>query len=387
MPIDLVFLRGLAKIDGMDRAVLPLALLALTAVATADVTFGGTRASGMGGAGLALPVDVFQNSRLNPALHGYGTRSFRFQFPQFGYRTDGISVSDVTDLGRRLSSGSGNEALAIRLARQYGERRRDFGVAANAAVFGGGFTAFGEGEASVASRPNAVLRQFIASGANPDNTPLDAQLDAYGFGYYSFGVGYANAVNLPRARFSTGIRVKQVRGYYAHKIANGPSIANNTTGGVGNGTDIPGNENTVDARGVGVDLGGIYSDQRLKGFTFGAVIENAVQPNIRFASQAPADEGGAIRRGFVNPFRTAFNTGVGYMYRENILGALDLVDLGNRAGRSELRAGIEVGLSRAFAARAGYNSRTGFTYGIAAGGFNLQLGGTSPVTIGTTVRF
>ena len=366
-------------------SLLPVPLLAVPALASADVTFGGTRASGMGGAGLALPLDVFQNYRLNPAITAFGGKGFRLQYPQFGYRTDGLDLSDVTDLASDLTSGSGNENLAIRLARRYGGRDRDFGVTAGLGFFGGGFALSGEGEASVASRPNAVLKSFIGSGGDINNAPLDAQLDAYGFGYYQYAIGYANAVQLPKSRLATGIKVKQVRGYYAHKKAFGPSISGNTTGGVVNGSDVPGGEDFRDARAVGVDLGGIYSTDSLEGVYFGAVVENAVRPNVKFDSEAANN--GTLRRDFVDPFATIFNFGLGYQYRQNVLLAADLVDIGNRAGRGEFRTGVELGFARAFAGRAGYNSRTGFTYGVAVGGFNVQLGGQQPITIGTTVRF
>lgn len=372
------------------RAALRPSLLAVAALAASyagatDVTFGGSRAQGMGGAGLALPVDVFQNTRLNPALHGFGPKGFRLQYPRFGYRTDGISAGEVTDLLADIGGGGIDDEFAIELAREYGGRRREFGAEAGLALFGGGFALSGYGEIGVTSIPNQVLRDFVNSGGDVDQAPLGAQLDAYTFGYYTVGVGYANAVQLPRATLATGITVKSVRGYYAHKKVQGPTDLNNPQASVDNGADITGGDDYLDQGALGVDLGAIYSFDRVKGLTFGAVIENAIQPNVKFDSERPND--GPIVDDYVNPFKTAFNLGVGYQLRQNVLFAVDQIDVGNRAGRSEFRAGVELGLSRQFAARAGYNSRTGLTYGAAIGGFNIQLGGQAPLTIGTAVRF
>lgn len=339
----------------------------------------------MGGAGLALPVDVFQNTRLNPALHGMGPKGFRLQYPQFGYRTDGLSVGDAADLVGDLTRGNDNEDLAVRLARRFGGARREFGAEAGLAFFGGGFALNGFGEVEGTSIPNDALSTFVNSGGDVNDAPLDAQLDAYAFGYYSVGVAYANAVRLPRATLSTGVRVKRVDAYYAHKKAQGPSIASNTTGGVVNGSNIPGDKDFLRDSSVGVDLGAVYSFDKIKGFTVGAVVENFVQPTVRFASERP--DNGGLRNDYVDPFRRALNLGTGYVYRRNLLFAADLIDVGNNAGRSELRTGVEVGLARSFAGRFGYNSRSGFTYGLAAGGFNIQLGGQLPVTVGTSVRF
>ncbi len=364
-----------------------LPLLALLApAARADVTFGGSRAAGMGGAGLALPVDVFQNTRLNPALHAFGPKGLRLQYPQFGYRTQGLSLGEASDLVKDLTrGGSANTDLALRLARRFGGDRREFGAEAGLAVFGGGFVLSGFGEVEGTSIPNAALRTFIRNGGDPNNAPLDAQLDAYAFGYTSVGLGYANAVQLPRARLALGGRLKSVRGYYAHKKAQGPSISSNTTGGVVNGSNIPAGDDYLNEGSVGLDLGAIYSLDRVRGLTLGAVVENAIAPKVRFDSERP--DNGGLRPDYVDPFRTALNLGAGYAYRRNLLFAADAIDVGNRAGRAEFRTGVEIGLARAFAGRAGYNSRTGFTYGLAVGGFNIGLGGRSPVTIATSVRF
>lgn len=376
---------GVDRRLSVSRLSLALVALGLTALGAADVTFGGSRAAGMGGAGLALPVDVFQNNRLNPALHGFGPKGFRLQYPRFGIRNDGISTGDVFDLLGDLTSGSVDDDLAIKLANQYGARRREFGAEAGLGFFGGGFALTGFTEAEVASIPNASLRQFIRNGGDLENAPLDAQLDAYGFGYTQIGVGYANAVQVPRATLALGLTIKTVRGYYAHKKVQGPTDPNNPSVSVGNGSGIDQNDDYVDETGVGVDLGAIYSIDRIKGLTFGAVVENAIQPNVRFGSERPNN--GTFRSDYVDPFRTALNLGVGYQYRQNVLFAADLVDLGNRAGRAEGRIGVELGVSRQFAGRAGYNTRNGFTYGVALGGFNIQLGGNAPLTVGTSVRF
>ena len=66
---------------------------------------------------------------------------------------------------------------------------------------------------------------------------------------------------------------------------------------------------------------------------------------------------------------------------------VDFIDLGNSAGRQEVRYGAELALSRGFAVRAGYNSRTAFTYGLSLGGLNVQVGGQAPLTLASVIRF
>jgi len=353
--------------------------------AQADVIFGGSRRAAMGGAGLALPIDFSQSTRYNPALLGFGGRGVDFTFPQLGYRANGIDLGDIQDYLGDIGSGGLDVGRLNEFARRFGRRTSEFGVNGNAGISFGGFSFGGDGEAAVTMKPNAPLRAYNGSG----NVPANAQLDAYGFGYYSLNAGYGGKVRVPNGRLALGGTVKSVTGYYAHKIAGN---INGNTAPV-NGADISGGSDTIRKSGVGFDLGAVYSTEAMPNVYYGAVIENLVRPNVKFNRQLDGDNnlGGpgtapVIANG-VDPFKTVTSVGVGAMLGRNILVAADLYDIGNNAGRSEFRSGVEFQVARGFALSAGYNSRSAISVGVSVFGFSVTLAGRQPLTVGAAVRF
>jgi hypothetical protein len=362
----------------MKRTILLCGALALTTMSCADWTIGSGRASGMGRAGLALPGDYIYSGRLNPAMYGLAPSAARFQFPRFSFRTQSISLSDLSDYFGDIDQGGLDANQLSTIARALGDEKFEFGAGGGLGFLANGFALDFNGDALVAGLPNADLRNWVSSGAQ-GNVPVNSRLDAYGLGGYQIGIGYGRRLNTPgNMDLSVGIRVKFVRSYYTHRFADANSIQNNTAGALApemNGNDI------LDESGVGLDLGFVSSASKDQGFFFGATIENLVEPRTTFNSTDPL-----LQNSIIRPYKRTFNTGFGYVAPGSVVFAADFVDMFNGAGSQEFRAGAEL-MAGSIALRGGYESRSGFTLGVGLGGFNLAFGGNSSGLLSYALRF
>lgn len=367
----------------LTRNLLPLLLIGTASVASADLTFGGIRAAGMGGAGLALPVDIGNNYRMNPAFLAFGNKSPAFQWPSLGYKLDGVNFGDLRDLVGDLSKGGLDNDAVIRIAQQFGDSDKLIGFNGNLGFKFGGFAIGGKGNIGVNSVPNADLQTWSQSGGSLATLPPTARLDTYGFGSQELEASYGNSVRTKAGKLTVGVNLRKVKSYYAHKFADANTIQTSNSGGVMNGSGLVGDFATKE--GTGADVGVLYNPPGADNLFFGMVIENFVEPNIAFNFEAPGGGNPISALGF-DPFIRTNNFGVGYV-QDKVLLAADWIDVGNRAGRQETRYGAEFKISGSTFFRAGYNSRTAFTYGISLGGFNIQLGGKIPITLATAIRF
>lgn len=365
------------------HSIFGMAILGLAATSHADVTFGGARAAGMGGAGLALPVDVGNNYRMNPAFLAFGSKAPTIQWPGVGYKLDGISLGNVSDIIGTIDKGGLDASGILQLARQYADSPKAVAFNANVGFRFGGLAIGGKGEAGINSIPNAVLQQWVQQGGDINNVPAGSRLDAYGFGYQQYEVGYGNSIRTKAGKFTIGANVRRIKAYYAHKFADQNTIQNNDQNGVQNGSGIVGDFVTQES--TGVDLGLLYNFPKMNNLYIGSVIENFIEPKIAFNYEAPGGGQPIVPGGF-DPYKRTFNLGLGYV-QDKLLMAADLVDIGNNASGQELRYGAEYAVGKSAFIRAGYNSRTAFTYGLSIGGFNLQLGGKVPLSITSSVRF
>ncbi len=365
------------------QSVLALAIFGLSATASADVTFGGARAAGMGGAGLALPIDVGNNYRMNPAFLGCGSKRPVFSWPSIGYKLDGISYSGVNDVIGSIDKGGLDANSILTLARRYANSDKAVAFNGNAGFRFGGLAIGATGEAGVNSVPNAALQTWAQNGGDVNNVPANGRLDAYGFGYQQFEVGYGNSVRSNSGKVTVGMNMREIKAYYAHKFADGTTIQSNNGNGVQNGSGITGD--FVSKTGTGMDLGVLYNFPGNNDLYLGTVIQNFVEPNIAFNYEAPGGGNPIVPGGF-DPFKRTFNVGMGYV-KNNLLLAADWVDLGNHAGGQQFRAGAEVGLTKTIFIRAGYNTATNTTYGVSINGLNIQLGGRVPLSITSVIRF
>ncbi len=360
------------------------ALVACSACAAfGDVTLGGTRIQSMGGAGLALPFDVANNYRVNPSFLAFGNKNPKLQFPQFGYRLDGISLSGVTDIVGKIGNGGLDSDGILSLARQYSRSSVTIGLQTNFGVQFGGLAISAGGSAGINSVPNAQLQNWANSGGDVNNVDLGSRLDAYGYATQQIEIAYGNAIRTKAGRLAVGVNTKNIKSYYAHKFADKDTIQSNNTNGIQNGSGIAGD--FAESTSYGADLGLLYSPPNINNLYIGMVVENFITPSGAFPFESPGGGQPILQNGF-DPFKRATSVGLGYQLDRFLLAA-DFVDLGNAAGRSEMRAGAELNISRGFALRAGYNSRTAFTYGVGFGSLNIQLGGNTPITIASVLRF
>ncbi|MBI1331879.1 MAG: hypothetical protein JST12_00740 [Armatimonadetes bacterium] len=360
-----------------------LALASLAATAHADVTFGGARAAGMGGAGLALPVDVGNNYRMNPAFLAFGSKAPTLQWPGLGYKLDGISISNVRDVVGTIDHGGLDANGILTLASKYGESPKAVAFNGNVGFRMGGLAIGAKGEAGINSIPNASLQTWAQAGGDTNNVPADARLDAYGYGYQQVEVGYGNSVRSKAGKFTLGANVRRIKAYYAHKFADSATIASGDSNGVQNGSGITGDFATQDS--TGVDVGLLYNFPNVNNLYIGTVIENFIEPNIAFNYEAPGGGQPIIPGGF-DPYKRTFNLGLGYV-QDKVLMAADLVDIGNNSGGQQFRAGAEFKIGGNSYFRTGYNTQTAFTYGFSVGGFNIQLGGKAPLSLTSVIRF
>jgi hypothetical protein len=358
-------------------------LSVFSSVASADITIGGNRSRGMGGAGLALPIDIGNNYRLNPAFLAFGSKAPAFQWPGLGYKLSGIGVSDIRDILGDVNQGGLDSDKVIELAQQYADRPVTLAVNADFGLRFAGLAIGARGEVGINTRPNEQLRTWAANGGNLANVDAGSRLDTYGYGTQQFEVGYGNSVRSKMGRLAIGFNARKVTSYYAHKFADRDTIQNSNANGVQNGSGIA--DDFAKSESFGMDLGVMYSPNGMDNLYIGAVIENFIEPKISFPFEA-AGGGQPITANGFDPFKRNLSLGVGYV-QDKLLLAADVIDLGNRAGRMETRYGAELTLNKSLVFRAGYNSRTAFTYGFSLGGLNIQLGGQAPITLGSVIRF
>jgi hypothetical protein len=354
-----------------------------TAAFAEDVRLGGGRAFGMAGAGIALPLDVYENHRLNPALLGFAGEKFRFGIPYIGYHAKRISLKGVQDLIGDIDSGGIEDDQVVKLARKYGSNTKEFGVNGGLGVSGGHFALSGGAEAIVRSVPNAQLKAFLATGDNDyNNAPIDSRLDAYGLGYYEMNASYGHEVLKGADRLSVGATVRGVSAYYAHKVADAEAIAGN--GDVRNGSEVADGDDVIKRSGVGVDLGAVGTLRKLPNAYYGVNIRNLVEPNIRFVRTFPNTDF-PLRRD-LRPFQREINVGTAYV-QGRYLAAADMIDLGNHAGHAGFRVGGEYAFSKYLAIRGGYDSRSKFVVGLCLGGVNAAVSADGSTSIVTAIRF
>ena len=350
-----------------------------------DVRFGGARTFGLAGAGIALPLDVYETSGLNPALLGFAGSKFRLGVPYIGYHTNRISLKQVNDLLKDVDHGGVSNDEAVKLARKYGEDTKELGVNGGIGLSDGHFAFRARFEADVRSVPNASLSNFLKTNDNNYlDTPIDARLDAYGLGYYETAASYGHEIPLGKAQdhVSLGASVRGVSAFYAHKVADAGAIS--TGDGVRNGTEISGDDDDIERSGVGADFGAVASLHAIPNAYFGLSVHNAIEPNITFVRTMPDTDFPLSRD--LRPFKRNIGVGAALVKRHYLI-AIDAVDLGNHAGAAGLRGGVEYSINKYFAVRGGYDSRSKFVGGICIGGINAAIAADGTSSIFAQLRF
>lgn len=366
------------------RTLRTLALLtaALSAsICLADWTIGSGRHFGMARAGLALPYNWVESGRLNPAIYGLAPGGFRFQMPGVSFRLQGLDFGEFQDFTGSINQGGLDEDEISLLARTLGDENVEFGAGIDLGLFLGGVMVDFGGEALAATVPNLSLQNWV-DGGSAGNPPADARLDAYGLGGYEIGVAYGRQFQEPgQPSFSVGVRVKQVRNYYTHQYVDSTAIQN--SGSATLASEMNGND-VLSESSIGLDLGAIISSSKTEGLFFGAVVDNLIEPKTAFQGTVP---GGVPGTRTFTPYVRTFSLGAGFMTEENFMFAVDLFDVFNNTGFSELRAGLEYRLGGSLALRGGFGSRNGIALGIGLGGFNFAWSEENPGNLSYALRF
>ncbi len=225
---------------------------------------------------------------------------------------------------------------------------------------------------------NPSLRRW-ASGATNDLT-RDARGDVYGAAAYSLpDITAARRFFTQTGEVSAGLRLRRLKAYYTHYFAGYSAL---TGGNAGLKAPELGGKSYLSKTGASIDLGFFWRFQEAKMSALALVIENFIEPNIKF----PATD----TQGFpaeIKPFKRAINLGAAAELPLGVVVAGDILDFGNNAGRSEIRAGAEKRFTPAFALQAGYGTRNGPAFGVNLFGFNVSVAKKFPVQVSRTLSF
>lgn len=344
----------------------------------ADLSFGGSPSAGMGGAGLAVIRRPTAQSFQNPAVIAY-VQGFRFGAGNIDTTARGASLSRLLDDLEVQQGSAADIATAAGLLRKYAREDTrllitgDFGIIAS----GVGISVGGIVDARLL--PNAPLQNWARTDGNPINIPANARADVIAVGVVSLP-DITTGVRLPSPQgdLAVGVRLRNLKLYYTHYFADQAQLqaGQNAT----RAPELQGRDYR-EFSATGVDLGFLWRPTGNQTYTLALVVENFVEPNIRF--QATDRNGQTFN---FKPLKRTYNAGVAVELETGSLIAVDFIDIGNNAGKGEIRLGYEQRLGR-IALRTGYASKTGWTAGLGIGGFNLAYSDTLPVVVSRTLNF
>jgi hypothetical protein len=358
-----------------------LSLASYPAQAQLDTTAGGdARAFAMGGAGIAL-LQAQNGNRINPATLAFEEQPYSFYFPTFALRASNA-----------ISSGRGYQFLfhgqrprdTVGIALDSEDGDGDFGVNSSLSfrvgqIEVGGF-AVGRGRA----QPNAQFIEWAMTARNQP-PPEGIRSDVLATGYYTLPT-VTSAIKIPKRRglkashhYAIGARLKYMRASYLHYIVDRAAVLNPNN--VQLASEMNGRDKLTKS-GFGMDIGIHMLPKNENGSISAAlVIANVINPGFTFQGTDRNDLPVAY-----NVLKTTATAGVGYRIGLTTL-AGDLVDLTASAGNRQLRFGAEQIVYPFVAVRAGYNTGTGFSYGLGLFGFDLAFGKRQPLEIVRTVNF
>jgi hypothetical protein len=344
----------------------------------ADLSFGGSPSAGMGGAGLAVIQSPTAQSFQNPAVIAY-VQGFRFGAGNIDTTVQGASLNRLID-DLEFRQGSITELEdAARLLRKYAREDTrllitgDFGII----VSGVGISVGGIVDARLL--PNAPLQNWARTDGNIANIPANSRADVIAVGVVSLP-DITTGVRLPSPQgdLAVGVRLRNLKLYYTHYFADQAQLqaGQNAT----RAPELQGRDYR-EFSATGIDLGFLWRPTGDKTYTLALVVENFVEPNIRF--QATNRNGQVFN---FKPLKRAYHAGVAVELETGSLIAVDFIDIGNNVGKGEIRLGYEQRLG-SLSLRTGYASKTGWTAGLGIGGFNIAYSDTLPVVVSRTLNF
>jgi hypothetical protein len=363
-------------------AALSISFLGLATFSQAQIKIGGGRLTGLAGAGLALPYDEGQVVH-NPGTFARNRNAVKFHGPYLDYYTRGLSFGALQDIYGSVNGGALETNNFGTLARRFASGRKEAGVIGSVGATLGGVYVGYRAEGSISTLPNQELQDWASQSgdvATLSTTFSGAGLDGFGYAYDSVEFGYGVPIQQPSGTWNVGLKVKDVRAFYTHFVANAATIQ---SGGDG----VPGPEmdgkDVLKKSGVGLDAGFIYTSQTAKNIHFGGVIENLVKPGVGFSQAAP--QTGSLKT--FNPFDTAISLGVAYVPDKKFMAAADYIDIGNTANRASLRMGAEYRFRKNLAVSAGVNTRDTWIVGADVWGVFVTFTGRNKLWLGQNLHF
>jgi hypothetical protein len=344
----------------------------------ADLSFGGSPSAGMGGAGLAVIRRPTAQSFQNPAVIAY-VQGFRFGAGNIDTTARGASFSRLLDDLEVRQGSAADIATAAGLLRKYAREDTRLLITGDLGIIASGVGISVGGIVDARLLPNAPLQTWARTDDNPINIPANARADVIAVGVVSLP-DITTGVRLPSPQgdLAVGVRLRNLKLYYTHYFANQAQLqaGQNAT----RAPELQGRDYR-EFSATGIDLGFLWRPTGDKTYTLALVVENFVEPNIRF--QATNRNGQVFN---FKPLKRSYHAGVAVELETGSLIAVDFIDIGNSVGKGEIRLGYEQRLGR-IALRTGYASKTGWTAGLGIGGFNLAYSDTLPVVVSRTLNF
>jgi hypothetical protein len=362
------------------------AIVALAACASADeISIFGSPTRGMAGAGIALMRSPSAQMYLNPAAVSY-VRGVQFGINNLNIDTEGATIRQISDTVKVGQEGVVDLGDAARIIRTFGEKDKvqavanaDFGLVFN----GVAITVGAVGDFRL--YPNAQLQRW-ARGESNDLT--GARGDIYGLVAFSLPdvtFGARLSAGGEQSELAIGARLRVMRVFYTHYFADQNDLSSGTAGR--RAVEL-GTADYLDKRGTSIDVGIIWKPNKEIPLTYAFVVENLVEPNIRFPYTAPntLQVPGAPQT-TIKPLKRAMHVGVAMEDPLGITYVADWVDITNSLGKRELRFGAEKRLGGGLAIRAGYGSRNGWAIGGEVFGINLAVAQKFPLQVSRSFAF
>jgi len=344
----------------------------------ADLSFGGSPSAGMGGAGLAVIRRPTAQAFQNPAVIAY-VQGFRFGAGNIDTTARGASLSRLLDDLEVRQGSAADIATAAGLLRKYAREDTRLLITGDLGIIASGVGISVGGILDARLLPNAPLQTWARTDGNPINIPANAQADVIAVGVVSLP-DITTGVRLPSPQgdLAVGVRLRNLKLYYTHYFADQTQLqaGQNAT----RAPELQGRDYR-EFSATGIDLGFLWRPTGDQTYTLALVVENFVEPNIRFQA---TDRNGQIFN--FKPLKRAYHAGVAIELETGSLIAVDFIDIGNNVGKGEIRLGYEQRLGR-IALRTGYASKTGWTAGLGIGGFNIAYSDTLPVVVSRTLNF
>ena len=362
----------------MSKSVMWLIGLLMLMLGWADISFSGSANRGMGGAGLAVLRNPAAQSYLNPAAIAY-VRGFRLGMGGFDVGVRGASLNDLFD-ALKLRQGSAIDIdEGARWLRRFADEDTSLTVTGDFGFIINGFGISVGGVVEARFLANAPLRNWARSSDDPSLIPPDSRGDIIAIAAVSLP-DITGGIRLPLqgGELAIGARVRTMRVFYTHYFADGNTLRSGDT--ATRAAELGGRD-FLERRATGVDLGLIWKPDSTIPYTIALVVENAVEPDARFDATDRNDN--PVR---LQPLRRAVHVGFAAETETGTLFALDIIDVGNRTGRGELRIGTEQRLGP-LRIRSGYASRTGWTAGLGIGGFNFAYSREFPMQVSRSLVF